>query len=457
MPTAGNRHLLPFEPSSRYTRVPEGESVNVPLLVLMCALLSPVMERGDSALEIAVTSARADAVQAAVEVLAAEGTSSAINEVIEIALLSNNVTVEKAAMAGLVGLKPGSGLDWICTQASKHSRKEVRDLLMGFLAERPETECFRAVLQGLYDPEDSVALAAIESLRRKSHPGSIPHMIRALKHQEDRDRDLSVVAERVREMLSELTGADLFAASEWDGLWKGNKEVLTKGKKVDASKIVLKGTGVKIEPPSFFGQELVSEKIVFVLDTSISMQEKDPLPEGTGNGKKSGRGTGVDSDGKKKESGDELPASRMRLRRVQKELKRMIRELPRSFRFCLLSFNRDVDRMTDQLVAATPDQKRRAIKFVEGFDPRGFTSTDLALEDAFKIPGVRTIVLLSDGMPFRVRNPIDPVQLLDHIEEMNRFEHIPIHTVGFEATSGDAGGFLEELSRRTRGKYTEVP
>ena len=214
---------------------------------------------------------------------------------------------------------------------------------------------------------------------------------------------------------------------------------------------------MKIEPPSFFGQELVSEKIVFVLDTSISMQEKDPLPKGTGNGKKSGRGTGVDSDGKKKESDDELPDSRMRLRRVQKELKRMIRELPRSFRFCLLSFNRDVDRMTDQLVAATPDQKRRAIKFVEGFVPRGFTSTDLALEDAFKIPGVRTIVLLSDGMPFRVRNPIDPVQLLDHIEEMNRFEHIPIHTVGFEATSGDAGGFLEELSRRTRGKYTEVP
>ena len=51
--------------------------MNGPLLVLMCALLSPVMERGDSALEIAVTSARADAVQAAVEVLAAEGTTSA--------------------------------------------------------------------------------------------------------------------------------------------------------------------------------------------------------------------------------------------------------------------------------------------------------------------------------------------------------------------------------------------
>ena len=433
--------------------------MNMAVLLVLSALFSPAMERIDSTLEKAVASARADAVRAAVEVLAAEGTSSAIEEVIVVALLADDAVVEKAAIAGLVGLQPGSGLDWLCTQANQHPRKEVRDLLIGFLAERSEAECFRVVLQALYDEEDSVALCAIEALRLKSHPGSIPHMIRALKHQEDRDRDLSVVAERIREMLSDLTGADLFAASEWDALWKGNKKTLTKGKKVDATKIVLKGTGVKIDPPSFFGQELVSEKIVFVLDTSISMQEKDPLPEGEGegDGKNGGRGTGVDSVNKKKDANDELPNSRMRLRRVQRELKRMIRELPRSFRFCLLTFDRDVNRMSDQLVSATPDQKRRAIKFVDGFDPQGFTSTDLALDSAFKIPGVRTIVLLSDGMPFRVKDPIDPEQLLDHIEEINRFEHIPIHSVGFKATSGDAGGFLEELSRRTRGKYTEVP
>ncbi|MGE4619792.1 MAG: hypothetical protein AAEJ04_08305, partial [Planctomycetota bacterium] len=228
------------------------------------------------------------------------------------------------------------------------------------------------------------------------------------------------------------------------------------GEKVDAAKVVLKGTGVKIEPPSFFGQELVSEKIVFVLDTSISMQEKDPAPEGDGRGKGGGRGTGVNS-GKKKGSGDELPDSRMRLRRMQKELKRMIRELPSSFKFCLISFDAEVDQMSDQLIPAKPIQKRRALKFVDGFDPQGFTSTDMALEAAFQIPGVRSIVLLSDGMPFRARNPIDPLALLDHIEEINRFEHIPVHTVGFATTSGDAGGFLEELSRRTRGKYTEVP
>ncbi len=440
-------------------------SITTKLLLLLLLLLLPLSAReprleaahGDD-LDRAIASSDEKQVKIAVEALAVEGTSSAMEQVISSALLSGNSTVEDAALVGLRNLLPGSGLDWLCTQATKHPRKEVRDLLLGFLSKRKEKECFRAVLQGLYDEEDSVALKAIEALQGKGHPGSIPHMVRALQHQEDRDRDLSLVAERIRQMLKKLTGADLFAASEWDALWKGNKKVLGQGKKLDPAKIILKGSGVKVEPPAFFGQELVSEKIVFVLDTSISMRQRDPLPEESEPTGKAGAGkTGVNKRGKKDKGWEDLPASRMRLRRVQKELKRMIRELPRSFKFCLVTFDEDVDRMSDHLVGASPDQKRRALKFVDNFDPEGFTSTDRALESAFKIPGVRTIVLLSDGMPFRANDPIDGMELLEHIDHLNRFEHIPIHTVGFASTSGDAGGFLEELSRRSDGTYTEVP
>ncbi|MDE0961118.1 MAG: hypothetical protein OSB09_10085 [Planctomycetota bacterium] len=433
--------------------------------ILLLLLFSPVpaVERRagafyDDALEQAIGRSDEKQVKIAVEALATVGTSSAMESVITSALLSGHPALESAALVGLRNLQPGSGLDWLCTQATKHPRKEVRDLLLGLLSQRKETQCFRAVLQGLYDEEDSVALKAIEVLKDKAHPGSIPHMVRALQHQEDRDRDLSLVAERIRQMLKKLTGADLFASSEWDALWKGNKKALGQGKKLDPAKIILKGSGVKVVPPAFFGQELVSEKIVFILDTSISMQERDPLPGAVKpSGKKESGKTGVKKGAKKGQGWEELPASRMRLRRVQKELKRMIRELPRSFKFCLVTFDEDVDRMSDHLVEATPDQKRRALKFVDNFDPEGLTSTDRALESAFKIPGVRSIVLLSDGMPYRSKDPIDVLQLLAHIEEINRFEHIPIHTVGFASTSGNAGGFLGELSRRNNGTYTEVP
>ena len=79
------------------------------------------------------------------------------------------------------------------------------------------------------------------------------------------------------------------------------------------------------------------------------------------------------------------------------------------------------------------------------------------VHSAFKIKGVRTIVLLSDGMPYRATDPIDGAALLDHIDTVNRFEHVPIHTIGFKATAGSASSFLQELSRRSGGKYTEIP
>ena len=135
----------------------------------------------------------------------------------------------------------------------------------------------------------------------------------------------------------------------------------------------------------------------------------------------------------------------------------MVRELPKDFHFCLISFDEDVEKMSDFLIKALPDQKRRAIKFIERFDPEGFTSTDLALDAAFNIKGVRTIVLLSDGMPYRAKDPIDGTALLEHLDTINRFEHIPIHTIGFRATAGSASTFLQELSRRSGGKYTEIP
>ena len=73
--------------------------MNMAVLLVLSSLLSPAMERIDSTLEKAVASARADAVRAAVEVLAAEGTSSAIEEVIVVALLDDVATHRRREQA----------------------------------------------------------------------------------------------------------------------------------------------------------------------------------------------------------------------------------------------------------------------------------------------------------------------------------------------------------------------
>ena len=74
-----------------------------------------------------------------------------------------------------------------------------------------------------------------------------------------------------------------------------------------------------------------NERVVFVLDTSISMQIKDPPPPPDENGEgKGGSGRGTTRVKKKvKKPGEtyEIPDSRMRLRRVQRELLRLIDRL----------------------------------------------------------------------------------------------------------------------------------
>ena len=81
----------------------------------------------------------------------------------------------------------------------------------------------------------------------------------------------------------------------------------------------------------------------------------------------------------------------------------------------------------------------------------GISPAALAIENA------RTIVLLSDGQPYRHEPAIQVPELLDWVDDQNRFRHVQIHTIGFHATSGRASGFLRELARRNRGKYTEIP
>ena len=260
--------------------------------MFMIILVTPsgvLSASSDTTLEKAVSAKNIEEIEIAVAKLAMNGTAIDMEAVINEALLSDQPEVEQAALRGLKRLSPGVGLSWLCTQAKEHSRKQVRDLLMTYLATRKDGESFKAVLQGLYDPEDSVVLSAISALLKKDHNGCIPHLIRALRFQEDKDKDLSLVAEKLRETMRELTGADLFAASEWDSLWKGNRKKLEKQEKLDPSKIVMKGSGVKVTPLKFFGHELVSQKIVFILDTSISMKAKDPKVELEGVGEKNNR------------------------------------------------------------------------------------------------------------------------------------------------------------------------
>jgi hypothetical protein len=252
-------------------------------------------------------------------------------------------------------------------------------------------------------------------------------------------------------VLKRWTGKDLSESAEYERLWKEHeKELVDPARKKRADPLAgieweYRGTSVASRLPKFFGQEIRSQDVVFVVDTSISMMVEDPLPP-------AGVGPGTGGEG----SGGEPRGPRQRLLRMQHELVRMLTEMSPEIRFGIVAFDEQVVHFAKSLQPASTANKRRAIDFARGLVASGETWTDRALEAAFELSGARTIVLLSDGMPFRSSDPIDVLGLIRWVEQRNRFEHIEIHTIGFGGSSREVSDFLKELARRNRGKYTEI-
>ena len=82
---------------------------------------------------------------------------------------------------------------------------------------------------------------------------------------------------------------------------------------------------VDIEVPQFFGLEIAAQRIVFVIDCSMSMRKGDPS----------------------------------RLERVRSELGRLIGSLPRDAEFSVIAFNSSVKVMSPKLLPATAENKTR--------------------------------------------------------------------------------------------------
>ncbi len=382
---------------------------------------------------------RPEAVGHAAQVLSRLATVPAAEILIEDGLLCGKPEFEEIVFEALELMPEGDGFEHLCQRCMKHPRVEVRDQLVRALALRNSRSAYKAILTALYDREDGVKISAIDAIRLKDARSAIPHLIRALQHQIDQDREMGQVALSLRRLLNKWYGKQLSYPSEYEELWRNYSDRLTdprnRRSKDPLGKIEWEkgGTSVFSSLPQFFGDEIMSQRVVFIIDCSSSMDRHDPLPEG------------IDRP------------TRSRMARVKSEFRRMIERLPDDFKFTLIAFNDEVKIYSKGLQRASEATKRKAIQFVDKLEAKGETYTDRALEAAFEVKGARTIVLLSDGNPFRSDPPIDVLGLLGWVDATNRFTHRQISTVGFSATSGDTRSFLRELSWRNHGTYSEIP
>lgn len=226
-----------------------------------------------------------------------------------------------------------------------------------------------------------------------------------------------VIGLEVRTALTRLTGQEHWRdAAAWTGWWASAKKSGFKPAALDDAKLtalvkkLAEADGMDLE---FYGIKLEGQNILFLLDSSGSMQGP-------------------------------------RLEALKRELLSLLQAMDERYRFGMVLF--PMDKYPSRgIEPATDEFKEKAARFIDRMSASGGTPVSDAVEYAFEKVvvehNVDTIYLLSDGAP---DDPPEEVRLL--IQGFNEMALTRIHTISI----GEASEFLQNVALDNGGKYAEV-
>jgi len=382
--------------------------------------------------------------------------------IIRYALHGDDRDLERRTFLLLIKVTDPSIRKLMYQEARKNSNYKTRIILLGVaFQQQDDPEAFRVIQGAVLDSNPRVAVTAVKYLRRTGDANrAVPMLIKALEKAEHRRNRFFF---DIQNALTALTGATMETAEDWKKFW----EVRKTGKKATARE----KSPTRARKASFFTVSVETDRVLFMIDVSGSMLKKDqpPVKKEVEPNKKGGvgptvvrpstRGRAGKREKKKKIPQEDLPLERQRLYRVQKELVRLIQELPEYISFTVLSFNHEAKFIDDspRLLPAIPENKKRAISWVNNMKAESETWTDTAFERALtELQDLDTIFLLSDGAPYRKGKAIPPEKVLAEIKTSNRFLKVRIHTIGFEQAGSNLKSFLKKVAHAFDGTYVEL-
>jgi HEAT repeat protein len=279
----------------------------------------------------------------------------------------------------------------------------------------------------LADGDWRVRVEALQQIANLHRATSVPILIERLGLERGRlRRDVALV-------LRLMTGQD-HGTSEprWRGWWENEgaafslpepKQALAAERERASRRRTNQTTA------TFYGLEVVSERVAFVLDTSGSMAIKA-----------GSRGRTSTQDGK------DTGATRIEV--AKQELTSALKHISPGVLFNLIFLTSGVSPWQDELVVKDEEVLAEALEFVERQTARGGTNIYDALVTALEDPRVDTVYLLSDGDP-SAGQVIEPMLILERIGKLNRSRKVQIHTISI----GKESAFMQALAAQNGGVY----
>jgi hypothetical protein len=272
-----------------------------------------------------------------------------------------------------------------------------------------------------------VRAAVIESLANFKVKESVDILIEALPKEEGRLRaDIAYV---LRSLTGKWFADDVQGWTDWWKVARDKFEFLKEEVKMDEKEEGIKPSKYRTEPATYYGMEVLSSRVCFLIDTSGSMEEAAELViEG-----KLYKGTKLDI--------------------AKGELWRCLEKLTPKVKFNIVTFHTEYSAWQGKLVKATDEVKKSAVNFISKLSPQMDTNIYDPLEFALNDPEVDTVYLLSDGLPNTGKVPT-PEAILRKVREVNATRKVVINTIAF---GKDAGiDFLKKLAAENGGKFTDM-
>lgn len=424
-----------------------------------------------------------DALAQKLRELASDDSERALDFIAELAVRVADMGVYEAARDAIAGMQSDAAVSALVEKAGKDRNPMVKILLVDAIAQRSDDASVPGIAAALGDRTDEVVRAAVAAAKKRKAVGAVDALIAVVERLEGGREAEGLLITQVREALLAITGEQFAKAADWKNFWEPRKASF-RPRTGDPPK-ELHNTSER-KRPQFFGSEIRSNRLAFVIDTSGSMEAADPLPA----------------------NGDPAGGSRVRMERAKTQLIGVIDALPPDCRFTIISYSGAMFAgpgggaqlppgvpedgplpptlggfewlkiFKPRILPANDKTKAEAKEWVKTLQANGATFTFNALKAAFEIEGIDTIVLLSDGVPTefnrKTKGEMSTDEILEEVRGLNRFRRLRIDTFGFDA-GGDAspagaggsrgrapggmgalGQFMQDLAAQNGGKYTQI-
>jgi Mg-chelatase subunit ChlD len=357
----------------------------------------------------------------ALEEVAKDDSARAVELVVQVGAVAPDGPSWAAAVKALQGMTGAEASAELCARLrAKKLDPRARILLCDATAGREDAESGAALGGALEAKEPEVLRAALAAVRKRRPREAVEPLFGLFGRLTTGKEADGLLATSVREALWELTAQCYETEEDWRKWW-ATAQGEFRPRTGDAGPPP--GTSQREKPrPTFFGTELRSDRLVFVIDISGSMEAEG------------------------------------RIGRAKAQLEQAIGALSDKARFTVLAFSSGCRVWEKQLVPASPQNRQKALEFVRGLTPTGNTLTLGAMKAGFEVEGADAIVLLSDGFPTETNNatgqPMQNDEVLSEIAALNRFKRWRIDTFGF--ASANMADFMKRLAEESGGTYTEI-